>query len=246
MLALDAADRTGGGGDGGPRGRWHGRRDRAGRTSRRVGGHGPARSPAPRGAADALAYPRRRGRARRPVRAAPAVQGRAPPGGEAADRRGGRDARGRRCRGRADGRDDHDGGRAGDPGPARDHRRHQRPQHRGRARDPRRPEARRDGRDRAARVLRARGARRRAGARTPEPGRGVRRRRRHLARGGAHHPPRDRGPHQPDDDRTRPIGGRRGGQLQAGPGRVRADLRARRGRRADHGRGCPRGDARAS
>ena len=102
-----------------------------------------------------------------------------------------------------------------------------------------RPEARRHGRHRAARVLRAGRAGRRAGARAAEPGRRVRRRRRHLARGGAHDAPRDRGAHQPDDDRARAPRRRRGRPLEARPRRLRPDLPARCGRRADHRRGRP-------
>ncbi len=94
--------------------------------------------------APADAHPRRRGGRGRAVRAAAPIQGRAPPRGEAADRRGGGGARHRRRGGRAHRRHHHDRGRARGGRPRAPDGRHERPQHRERARRAAQPEAGRD------------------------------------------------------------------------------------------------------
>ena len=117
------------------------------------------------------------------------------------------------------------------------HRRHQRAQHRQRARRPPAAEGGRRRRGAAPAVLRAHRPVRARGARRRHHRPHVPRRRRAVGharrRGGA----RGRGADQPDDGRALAPRGRGGRQLQAGAARVLHHLRRRARRHADHRQG---------
>ena len=117
--------------------------------------------------------------------------------------------------------------------------RHERAEHRLRARRAPEPEARGDGRRGARPVLRAGRPDRGGEPRGAEPRHDVPRGRRDLAAGGVDDASRDRGSHQPRAGRPGRPGDGRGRQLEDRQGRLRPDLRADRRRRADHRRRTP-------
>ena len=148
--------------------------------------------------------------------------------------------RARRDVGGADRRLDDHRGRPRADAAQRPHDRHERDQHRRRAGRSLGHQPRRDRRRRPRGVVRARRPARRARARAHERRRGVRRRRRDLRPRRHHHPPRDRGPHQPGDARPRARRGGRRRREQDRPHRARPDRRLRAGGPADHHDGLRR------
>jgi hypothetical protein len=211
------------------------RRGRHRRQTGRLHGLHPSRPQAARRATPALAHTWGGGRQHHRLRAAPALQGRAAQGREAAHRPRGGDA----CR-RHDGdrgpdrRHDHHRGGARARRACRPGRGDQRSQHRRRAGAATQPQAHRHRRDRACRVVRTGRASGGEHARGPQPRHRVRGRRRDHRRRRPDHLPRGRGADQPRSHRASTARDRGGRRLEGGPTSPGPYLRGRRRARADH------------